>query len=305
MSNNKNWKILHQKKDLKKSLIFDEIGEKYRPENKGSRPVVVTNQIFSIYNQYTKLRKVRKNSFQKQEDSEIILSGKEDFNSKDIESKDILLDENKLVLYQSYVDTNQFFIATNEYFNSLIDYDVSYDRPNLNNEEIEEFISKIKDYMIDTSPPNISVVMVYDNAKNQGVGVSLYLSDEKIEILKRKTFFDRREKKLVNYYDSKVNWNNFKSSPNLDNIKSFSRYKTGIFVCLNTLESFAKNKLIKEDFIDDFFISQKLNKNLWKEKKIILPLQENKKIFINSDIYKPINKNSLNPNKFKNNEKEK
>lgn len=295
MNKIKEWIPLMQKRDKNNYLVFDEIGEKYKEIEDGIRPIVITNTLNFNFNQYTKMRGLHNNITQHQNETEVLVD-------KNPNNKNFSKNEYGLLYYNSLWETTQILIAKNDLFNELIDYDNPKNKNsfNLTEKSIKNFAEILVKNLLKPQP-NLSIVRVYKDNNGIYKGESLYLSDEKINELKNKPWFNKDTKIYEKYYNN-INWDKYNSIPDFNNKKSFIRYENGIYVSLNYLNMFIEKKIYDNKIIDEFFRYQNLNKKIWDSNKIICPLDSKKIYYFNNQ--KNDVENALKNKVIKSNERE-
>lgn len=291
----KEWIPLIQKRNTNNYLVFDELGEKFKEEDDGIRPLVITNTLNFNFNQYTKMRGYHNELKQHQNETEVLVN-------KNPNNEKFSRKEQGLLYYNTFWDATQILIAKNDLFNELIDYDNPKNKNSFNliENDIRNF-AKIMVANLLQPQPNLSIVNVYKDNNGICKGESLYLSDKKINELKEKNWYNERAGKYEKYYNN-IDWNKYKSTPDINNKKSFIRYENSIYVSLNYLNMFIEKKIYDNKIINEFFRCQNLNKKIWDNNKIICPIDSKKIYYFNNQ--KNDVENALKNKVIKSNERE-
>lgn len=251
-------------KDDDKILIFDEIGIPYKKSYGWVRPLV----IFDYY---------RVNEY------EYIKTRTHDINNPNKNTPkpgEILLNPNKnkkneegLLRYSSYADCGQIFITKQEIFDPLINFEKNinkYAKPVSKKKILNEMLNHIM-----TNPPFLSIVEIKVDERGKYYGVSRYLCDEKIEYMKKFKAPNSMTNKVESFYKD-VDFSKFRSVYDKNDINSTKRYKYGIDFCVDFLLKNFPNK------INQFFENQKLDKKIYFEKNLVVPLNKENKIESNN-----------------------
>lgn len=223
------WKPLQIIRTKKGPIVFDEIGRKYKHNDKEFRPFVIFyDSVFQKY-WYVKSRDAVYENKKTGEQENKFRFPEEYYVSHSVDGG--------LFNKDSLVDCSQIFVMDKDELESLIDFNSKEfeDTPILLNFCIFDILDKIYK-CIDNVPPNISILEVcIDKKTNQTKGNNLYLSETKQKrILENKkvpiTKKDLDEKYLVN-----------------------SKFENGIKFCLMFLKEYYPNE------INNFLKKQNIN----------------------------------------------